>query len=63
MGSKRIFLMVEGGDHTFSSKHQTQTVMEWTLEWAEALRDGRAAQFSHSNLEGNRGIPVTSIAD
>jgi pimeloyl-ACP methyl ester carboxylesterase len=63
MGAKRIFLMVEGGDHTFSSMKQTQTVIEWTVEWAEALRDGRAAQFTHSNLGENRGIPVTSIAD
>ena len=63
MVSKRIFLMVEGGDHTFSSMPQTQKVIDWTVEWAEALRDGRAAQFSHSKLGENRGIPVTSIAD
>jgi uncharacterized protein len=63
MGSKRIFLLVEGGDHTFSSMKQTQTVIEWTVEWAKALRGGTVAQFSHSNLGDNRGIPVTSIAD
>ena len=63
MGSKRIFLMVEGGDHTFSSMKQTQTVIEWTVEWAQGLRDGTAAQYSHSKLGENRGIPVTSIAD
>jgi hypothetical protein len=63
MGAKRIFLMVEKGDHTFSSRPQTRTVIDWTVEWAEALRDGRAAQFSHSKLGDNRGIPVTSTAD
>jgi pimeloyl-ACP methyl ester carboxylesterase len=63
MGSKRIFLMVEGGDHTFSSKPQTDQVIAWTVEWAEALRQGTAVQFSHSKLGENRGIPVTSIAD
>jgi pimeloyl-ACP methyl ester carboxylesterase len=63
MGSKRTFLMVEGGDHTFSSKPQTDQVIDWTVEWAEALREGTAAQFSHSKLGDNRGIPVTSIAD
>jgi alpha-beta hydrolase superfamily lysophospholipase len=63
MGSKRIFLMVESGDHTFSSMRQTQTVIGWTVEWAEALRDGAAAQFSHSKLGGNSGIPVASSAN
>jgi pimeloyl-ACP methyl ester carboxylesterase len=63
MGSKRTFLLVEGGDHTFSSKPQTQKVIDWTVEWAEALHDGTAAQFSHSKSGENRGIPVTSIAD
>ena len=62
MGSKRIFLMLEGGDHTFSSKPQTDQVIAWTVEWANALRDGTPAQFSHSKLGENRGIPVTSIA-
>jgi hypothetical protein len=62
MGSKRIFLMVEGGDHTFSSMAQTQKVIDWSVEWAEALRDGVPAKFSYSNLGDNRGIPVTSIA-
>jgi pimeloyl-ACP methyl ester carboxylesterase len=63
MGSKRIFLMVESGDHTFSSKPQTDQVIDWTVEWAEALRDGTAAQFSVSKMGENRGIPVTSVAD
>jgi len=63
MGARRQFLMVEGGDHTFSSKAQTDEVIAWTVEWAEALRDGRAAQFSHFKSGENRGIPVTSIAD
>ena len=63
MGAKRKFLMVEGGDHTFSSKPQTDKVIGWTVEWAEALRDGAAAQFSHFKSGENRGIPVTSIAD
>jgi fermentation-respiration switch protein FrsA (DUF1100 family) len=63
MGSKRKFLLVEGGDHTFSSMPQTHTVIDWTVAWAEALRDGKPAQFLHSKLGENRGIPVTSIAD
>jgi pimeloyl-ACP methyl ester carboxylesterase len=63
MGGKRKFLMVEGGDHTFSSKPQTDKVIDWTVEWAEALRDGTAAQFSHFKSGENRGIPITSIAD
>lgn len=63
MGSKRQTLMVEGGDHTFSSKRQTDQVIVWTVEWARALRDGVAAQFSDFKPGENRGIPVTSIAD
>jgi hypothetical protein len=63
MGAKRTFLLLEGGDHTFSSMQQTQTVIDWTVEWAEALRDTTAAQFSHSKLGGNSGIPVASTAN
>jgi pimeloyl-ACP methyl ester carboxylesterase len=63
MGTKRNFVLLEGGDHTFSSKPQTDQVIAWTVEWAQALRDGAAAQFSHSRLGDNRGIPVTSVAD
>ncbi|MGC2193644.1 MAG: alpha/beta fold hydrolase [Terriglobales bacterium] len=63
MGERRKFLMLDGGDHTFSSRAQTEKVIEWTVEWAEALRDGRAAHYSYSKLEENRGIPVTSIAE
>ena len=63
MGEKRKFLMVEGGDHTFSSKAQTDQVIDWTVEWAEAGRDGRTVQYSHFKSGDNRGIPVTSVAD
>lgn len=63
MGEKRKFLMVEGGDHTFSSKAQTEQVIDWTVEWAEAARDGRTAQYSQFKSGDNRGIPVTSVAD
>jgi pimeloyl-ACP methyl ester carboxylesterase len=63
MGSKRTFVLLEGGDHTFSSMAQTEKVIDWTVEWAEALRDGKAAQFEHSNLGGNRGISVASTAN
>jgi pimeloyl-ACP methyl ester carboxylesterase len=63
MGAQRIFLMVEGGDHTFSSMPQTEKVVRWTVEWAEALRDNTAVQFSYSKSGENRGIPVTSVAD
>jgi hypothetical protein len=62
MSSKRTFL-VEGGDHALSSVQQTQTVIDWTVERAEALRDGTAAHFSHSKLGENRGIPVASTAN
>jgi hypothetical protein len=62
MGSRRRLLTVHGGDHTFSSRKQTEQVIEWTVEWAEALRDGRVAQYSCSKLEENRGISTTSIA-
>ena len=63
MGSKRTLLLLEGGDHTFSSKPQTEKVIDWTVEWAGALRNGTTAQFSNSKSGGNRGIPVASIAD
>ena len=63
MGSQRTFVVLDGGDHTFSSMAQTQTVIDWTVEWAEALRDGKAAQYSQYKLEENRGIPATSVAD
>lgn len=63
MGSKRRFVLLEGGDHTFSSGAQTQCVIDWTVEWAEALRDGTKAQFKQSNLGENRGISVASIAN
>ena len=62
MGERRKFLILDGGDHTFSSRAQTEKVIEWTVEWAEAMRDDRAAHYSYSKLEENRGIPVTSIA-
>jgi pimeloyl-ACP methyl ester carboxylesterase len=63
MGAKRTLLLVDDGDHTFSSKLQTEKVIDWTVMWAEASRDGTAAQFSDSKSGGNRGIPVTPIAD
>jgi hypothetical protein len=63
MGSKRTFVLLEGGDHTFSSMPQTQKVIEWTVAWAEALRDGTVAKFEHSNLGENRGISVASTAN
>jgi pimeloyl-ACP methyl ester carboxylesterase len=63
MGGKRILLLVEGGDHTFSSMTQTQKVIYWTVEWAEGLCAGVPAKFSYSQLGENRGIPVASVTD
>ncbi|HEY7616795.1 MAG TPA: alpha/beta fold hydrolase [Terriglobales bacterium] len=63
MGSRRTLLLMENGDHTFSSLQQTEKLIAWTVEWAEGLRDGSQAQFAYSKVGVNRGIPVASIAD
>jgi pimeloyl-ACP methyl ester carboxylesterase len=63
MAPRRTFLMVEGGDHTFSSIVQTNQVIEYTVEWAEAFRDRRAEQFTKLISGEKRDIPVASIAE
>jgi alpha-beta hydrolase superfamily lysophospholipase len=56
------FVLLEGGDHTFSSMQQTKQMVQWTVEWAEALRDGVKAQIEFSKTGETRGISTTSVA-
>jgi pimeloyl-ACP methyl ester carboxylesterase len=56
--------LVREGDHTFASAEQTAELIRFTVEWAQALREGSPAALQYSSSEQTiHGFFAAPVAD
>jgi pimeloyl-ACP methyl ester carboxylesterase len=56
-------VLVKDGDHTFTSREQTQEMIDATLAWVAPFQNGQLPAFANSYRGRNHAVSLTPVAD